>query len=85
MKAAISTDGGFVSAHFGRCPSFTIVEMEDGQVKSTDEIASDMSKQVLVWKNKDGTLGFGNVDYPKGDNVSDINVDGVWEKNKTQP
>ncbi len=32
MKIAISTDGGQVSAHFGRCPEFTIVEIEDGRV-----------------------------------------------------
>jgi predicted Fe-Mo cluster-binding NifX family protein len=28
MKAAISTDGKYVSAHFGRCPSFTLVEID---------------------------------------------------------
>jgi len=28
MKIAISTDGEYVSAHFGRCPSFTIAEIE---------------------------------------------------------
>ena len=32
MKVAISTDGDAVSAHFGRCPCFTIVEVEDGKV-----------------------------------------------------
>ncbi len=32
MRVAISTDGDFVSAHFGRCPSFTIVDIEDGKV-----------------------------------------------------
>ena len=32
MRIAISTDGNFVSAHFGRCPSFTIVDIEDGKV-----------------------------------------------------
>jgi len=32
MKFAISTDGDFVSAHFGRCPSFTIVEIESNTV-----------------------------------------------------
>ena len=26
MKVAISTDNGYVSAHFGRCPEFTILE-----------------------------------------------------------
>jgi predicted Fe-Mo cluster-binding NifX family protein len=32
MRVAISTDGEFVSAHFGRCPSFTIVDIENGKV-----------------------------------------------------
>ncbi len=32
MKVAISTDGDLVSTHFGRCPSFTIVELVDGKV-----------------------------------------------------
>ena len=32
MKIAISTDGDVVSSHFGRCPSFTIVELSDGKI-----------------------------------------------------
>lgn len=32
MRVAISTDGEFVSAHFGRCPSFTIVDIKNGNV-----------------------------------------------------
>ena len=31
MKIAISTDGEFVSAHFGRRPSFTLVDIVDGK------------------------------------------------------
>jgi len=38
MKIAISTDTGFVSAHFGRCPSFTIAEIEEGKVLKIEEI-----------------------------------------------
>ena len=38
MKAAISTEGEYVSAHFGRCPSFTIVDIEDGAVKQKSVI-----------------------------------------------
>jgi len=38
MKVAISTDGDFVSAHFGRCPFFTIVEIEDGKIKRKNKI-----------------------------------------------
>jgi predicted Fe-Mo cluster-binding NifX family protein len=38
MKIAISTDGGSVSAHFGRCPSYTIAEILDGKIVGTKEI-----------------------------------------------
>ncbi|MCG2720886.1 MAG: NifB/NifX family molybdenum-iron cluster-binding protein [Thermodesulfovibrionales bacterium] len=38
MKVAISTDGGFVSEHFGRCPFFTIVDIEEGRVTSTNNL-----------------------------------------------
>ena len=34
MKLAISTNNGKVAQHFGRCPQYTIVEIEDDQVKS---------------------------------------------------
>lgn len=32
MKYAISTDSGSVSEHFGRCPQFTIVNIEDSRL-----------------------------------------------------
>jgi len=32
MRIAISTDGNYVSPHFGRCPQFTIVDIEDGKL-----------------------------------------------------
>ncbi|MDH5174222.1 MAG: NifB/NifX family molybdenum-iron cluster-binding protein [Elusimicrobiota bacterium] len=38
MKIAISTDGQFVSQHFGRCPSFTIVEIEGDKLVKTEVI-----------------------------------------------
>lgn len=38
MKIAISTDGGSVSAHFGRCPSYTIAEIRDGKIVGKEEI-----------------------------------------------
>jgi predicted Fe-Mo cluster-binding NifX family protein len=38
MKIAISTDNGQVSAHFGRCPEITIVEIENGVVKNRNVI-----------------------------------------------
>jgi len=38
MKIAISTEGHSVSAHFGRCPSYTLVEIRDGKVVERGEI-----------------------------------------------
>ncbi len=32
MKIAISTDGNKVSPHFGRCPQFTIIEVEKNKL-----------------------------------------------------
>ncbi len=35
MKIAISTDGNFVSEHFGRCPVFTLVDIKAGKLVGT--------------------------------------------------
>ena len=40
MKIAISTDGDFVSGHFGRCPSFTIVDINNNEVVNKETIAN---------------------------------------------
>jgi predicted Fe-Mo cluster-binding NifX family protein len=36
MKIAIATDGGFVSSHFGRCQSYTMVDIQNGKVLAKD-------------------------------------------------
>jgi len=38
MLIAIATDGEYVSPHFGRCQTYTIVDIEDGKVKSKKEV-----------------------------------------------
>lgn len=38
MRIAISTDGDFVSAHFGRCPCFTIVDVDMGKIAKKEVI-----------------------------------------------
>ncbi len=38
MKIAISTDKGIVSPHFGRCPSFTIIEIKEGKLIKKEKI-----------------------------------------------
>lgn len=40
MKIAISTDSGQVSGHFGRCPEFTIVEIESGKIINREVVAN---------------------------------------------
>jgi len=40
MRIAISTEGETVSAHFGRCPVFTVIDIEDGKVLSREEISN---------------------------------------------
>lgn len=32
MKIAVATQDGMVAAHFGRCPQYTIAEVEEGSV-----------------------------------------------------
>ncbi|KUO52742.1 MAG: dinitrogenase iron-molybdenum cofactor [Desulfitibacter sp. BRH_c19] len=38
MPVAISTDGKYVSPHFERCPSFTLVDIENGKTVRRFEI-----------------------------------------------
>ncbi len=40
MKVAISTDQGYVSAHFGRCLTYTVIEIKEGQMLSREEISN---------------------------------------------
>jgi predicted Fe-Mo cluster-binding NifX family protein len=40
MRIAISTDGELVSPHFGRCPSFTIIDIDNGQITNKENIAN---------------------------------------------
>jgi len=40
LKIAISTDGDRVSLHFGRCPSFTLVNIEDNKVVNQETVAN---------------------------------------------
>lgn len=40
MRVAISTDQDYVSAHFGRCPSFTIVDFDKGKITRRIKVAN---------------------------------------------
>lgn len=40
MRIAISTDGQYVSQHFGRCPSFTLIDIENSKIVKKIEAAN---------------------------------------------
>lgn len=40
MRIAISTDGQYVSQHFGRCPFFTLIDIEKGKTAKKMEVAN---------------------------------------------
>jgi hypothetical protein len=46
---------------------------------STEKIAAAFSTRYLVWQDKSGTLGFGNVQYPENETISGVHVNGSWE------
>ena len=47
--------------------------------KSRETILSKLSTCYLVWKDKNGTLGFGNLRYPEISDASHIHINGSWE------
>ncbi len=49
-----------------------------GAKKDPDEIAEKHSRKYLVWKDKNGIIGYGNVQGPKSENVSSIYANGSW-------
>jgi len=56
MKIAISTDSGNVSEHFGRCPQFTIAEIEGNKVvkKETLNNPGHSTGTIPKWLNDNG-------------------------------
>ena len=40
MIIAIATDGEYVSSHFGRCQTYTMVDIEDGNIVKNEGVAN---------------------------------------------
>jgi predicted Fe-Mo cluster-binding NifX family protein len=38
MRIAIATDGDYVAAHFGKCPTFTLVDVEENKITAQEVI-----------------------------------------------
>lgn len=47
---------------------------------SRDHVARKHGKEVYVWKDRSGTLGFGNMTFPEKDGISAMKSDGAWTK-----
>ena len=63
-------------------PSTETAAVEDysfQEGKSREAIVSEFSTRYLVWKDKQGTLGFGNVQYPEISDTPLIHINGAWE------
>ncbi len=52
----------------------------DQKGKRAETVVSDYSKKYLVWKDKKGNIGVGNVQYPGIENISHICVNGNWQE-----
>jgi len=48
--------------------------------RGIDSVAASQNKEYLLWKNQNGTLGFGNIQYPENKDAILINVEGKWQK-----
>lgn len=70
----------FINAPRDAATSISAIATETISVLDTEIasiVASDISQRYLVWKDKNGTIGFGNVNYPYSDNIS-ITTRGNW-------
>lgn len=48
MKVAVSTENDMVSAHFGRCPIFTIAEVDGGKVLKKEIVENPAHQPGMV-------------------------------------
>ena len=48
MRVAIATEGDLISAHFGRCPVFTIIDIENGKVLNKTELSNPGHQPGLI-------------------------------------
>jgi Tfp pilus assembly protein PilE len=48
--------------------------------RDIDSVAAGQNKEYLMWKNQNGALGFGNIQYPGNKDTVSINAEGTWQK-----
>ncbi len=52
-------------------------DLSDEDLEAVPDSIEKISKRVLVWKDKDGVHGFGNIQYPQKEAIT-IPVQGKW-------
>jgi hypothetical protein len=78
LESVFQTDGWVTMKSHALVATKTGVEEKHGRrkKKSPETIASEFSASCLVWKDRHGTVGFGNVQYPEKDLESVFQTDG---------
>jgi len=46
------------------------------------EVLTNLSSRNLMWRDKNGHLGFGNIQYPRKQEIDSVYVGGNWQKSK---
>ena len=62
----------------------TVVTEKTDTAVDTDRLASDLTPQYLVWKDKNGVIGVGNVEYPDKERLVIASLD-KWDTLKDEP
>jgi len=62
----------------------TIVPEKTDDRVDTDQLASDLRPQYLVWKDENGVIGVGNVEYPDKERLLIASLD-KWDTLKDEP
>lgn len=57
---------------------------DPGKGRAIDAIAEAVSDRFLVWKTRDGAIGFGNVDYPESGDITICTAD-QWRRRTGAP
>jgi len=78
----VSTDRGWdlVNMRPSKAEELAASEVPPRVKKGVDSAVSEMSDRYLVWRDKDGTVGFGNIQYPKVQNISHVHDGQNWKE-----
>jgi hypothetical protein len=61
-------------------PSQKSTAIDKGADRDPEKVASEYSGTYLIWKDKSGSIGYGNVQYPEEKEIEYICVNGSWQK-----